>query len=625
MSPDGQTVAAGLSADPQGPQVALWNVSDGQLVRTLGSNDGQVLAVAFSPDGATLAAAGLGPTLSILRVADGAVLQTYTEEVRTGWNANVRSIAYSPDGSKIAWGRVDATVVVARNPFYTAQQPPTVPIDPVIAWQTPNPITYGTPLSGAQLSATADVAGTFVYTPPASTILNAGNQTLTASFTPADPTAYNPLTITRMITVNKAASTTSFPSAAPATLPYGGTFVPAASSTGDGTLVTGATGACSVANGVVTITAGSGTCTVTATVSEGTNYLASSAPPQTISATKAPQTLAFAPLPDRNYGDPPFQVSAVAGSGLPVAFAATGACAVTGATITITAGGMCTVTASQPGNLNYDAAPNVARSFAIANVTTTPSGTNVQVPLVDSNTGQPSPVFLSFQDITQAGQTTATTSTNGPPPQTGFRIGGNTWIDVQTTAQFDGAVLVCFNYAGFQVNENNLKLWHLAAEGKQLADGSTCSNRNGCWETVTNPSTATSPNPDTTRKLICGTVRSLSPFVLTEPVTINAPSAPAAVNTAVNVSVALPDGGSGYQTVWNWDDGSTPAQYAGGSASHTYTAAGVYTVGVKILRQLVEVGSADFNYVVVYDPSAGFVTGGGWINSPLRRGAGPHR
>ena len=29
------------------------------------------------------------------------------------------------------------------------------------------------------------------------------------------------------------------------------------------------------------------------------------------------------------------------------------------------------------------------------------------------------------------------------------------------------------------------------------------------------------------------------------------------------------------------------------------------------------VGMSTFQYIVVYDPSAGFVTGGGWINSPM--------
>ena len=45
---------------------------------------------------------------------------------------------------------------------------------PVITWATPADITYGTALSATQLNATASTPGTFVYTPTAGTVLNAG-------------------------------------------------------------------------------------------------------------------------------------------------------------------------------------------------------------------------------------------------------------------------------------------------------------------------------------------------------------------------------------------------------------------------------------------------------------------
>src|SRR5207245_772021 len=46
---------------------------------------------------------------------------------------------------------------------------------PVITWVNPPDITYGTALSAAQLGATADVPGSFNYSPTTGTILNAGN------------------------------------------------------------------------------------------------------------------------------------------------------------------------------------------------------------------------------------------------------------------------------------------------------------------------------------------------------------------------------------------------------------------------------------------------------------------
>ena len=53
------------------------------------------------------------------------------------------------------------------------------------------------------------------------------------------------------------------------------------------------------------------------------------------------------------------------------------------------------------------------------------------------------------------------------------------------------------------------------------------------------------------------------------------------------------------------------------ASDHTYDAPGIYTVTVQITDKDDGVGSAEAaSYVVVYDPDGGFVTGGGWIDSP---------
>jgi MinD-like ATPase involved in chromosome partitioning or flagellar assembly len=56
-----------------------------------------------------------------------------------------------------------------------------------INWLAPNAIPYGTPLSDAQLNATASVLGTFVYGPSEGNVLPPGKHTLLAVFTPHDP------------------------------------------------------------------------------------------------------------------------------------------------------------------------------------------------------------------------------------------------------------------------------------------------------------------------------------------------------------------------------------------------------------------------------------------------------
>lgn len=75
---------------------------------------------------------------------------------------------------------------------------------PSITWGSISDITYGTALSTTQLNATANVAGTFVYTPPVGTILNGGNgQVLSTTFTPTDTINYEIVTTTNTINVLK--------------------------------------------------------------------------------------------------------------------------------------------------------------------------------------------------------------------------------------------------------------------------------------------------------------------------------------------------------------------------------------------------------------------------------------
>lgn len=62
---------------------------------------------------------------------------------------------------------------------------------PIITWPTPTPIVYGTALSEAQLNATANISGTFSYSPAAGTILKTGKNTLLVSFSPTDTENYS--------------------------------------------------------------------------------------------------------------------------------------------------------------------------------------------------------------------------------------------------------------------------------------------------------------------------------------------------------------------------------------------------------------------------------------------------
>lgn len=73
---------------------------------------------------------------------------------------------------------------------------------PALTWPTPAPINYGTALSSTQLNATANVAGSFVYSPAAGTIPAAGSDPLSVTFTPTDGKDYNVATATVTLVVN---------------------------------------------------------------------------------------------------------------------------------------------------------------------------------------------------------------------------------------------------------------------------------------------------------------------------------------------------------------------------------------------------------------------------------------
>ncbi|MBO0727366.1 MAG: alkaline phosphatase D family protein, partial [Blastocatellia bacterium] len=78
------------------------------------------------------------------------------------------------------------------------------------------------------------------------------------------------------------------------------------------------------------------------------------------------QTISFNQPPNKTFGDAPFALSATASSGLPVSFAANGACTVNGAVVTLTGAGTCAITASQAGNSDFSPAQDVSRTFSIA-------------------------------------------------------------------------------------------------------------------------------------------------------------------------------------------------------------------------------------------------------------------
>ena len=107
------------------------------------------------------------------------------------------SLVYNPAaGEVLAAGEHELSAIFTpKNTANEATVQATVSLTvskatPIITWQAPAAISYGTALSAVQLKATALVPGTFVYTPAAGTVLSVGKQTLSVTFIPKDTADY---------------------------------------------------------------------------------------------------------------------------------------------------------------------------------------------------------------------------------------------------------------------------------------------------------------------------------------------------------------------------------------------------------------------------------------------------
>lgn len=211
-------------------------------------------------------------------------------------------------------------------------------------------------------SAVLDQNGQATFT---TSTLGVGSHSITASYegdSKAAPSVSAPL----VQVVNKANQAIHFGPLADRTFGDADFTVSATASSGLPVTFSIFSGPATISGNSVHLT-GAGAVTVRASQAGDSNYNAAADVDQSFTVAKAGQAIAFAPLPDKTFGDPPFTVSATGGgSGNPVTFGAGGNCTaggINGSVITLTGAGSCTVTASQAGDANYNAAPDVPRSF----------------------------------------------------------------------------------------------------------------------------------------------------------------------------------------------------------------------------------------------------------------------
>ena len=192
----------------------------------------------------------------------------------------------------------------------------------------------------------------------------------------------------------------------------------------------------------------------------------------TLTVGKADQTIDFAELPAKTYGNAPFDLAATAGSGLPVSFASSDEGVVTVAedggtwTATIVGAGAATITASQAGDGNWNAAAEVPRPLVVskavatvtlaglqhaydgtgkaATATTVPAGLNVVV-TYDGDAALPVgigtyAVVATVDEANYQGEATATLAITHWPPVSGDPSQA-VWTLYLLSASLDGVPL----------------------------------------------------------------------------------------------------------------------------------------------------------------------------------------
>ena len=145
--------------------------------------------------GTALSASQLDATASVL----GTFVYSPQSGVVLGLGPQLLSVTFTPTDN------VDYTTTTMTTTLMVNQA------TPGISWSAPAAITYGTPLGGSQLNATANVPGTFAYSPQSGAVLGAGSQVLSLTFTPSDTIDYTSATASTALTVNQGTPTLSWP------------------------------------------------------------------------------------------------------------------------------------------------------------------------------------------------------------------------------------------------------------------------------------------------------------------------------------------------------------------------------------------------------------------------------
>lgn len=211
-------------------------------------------------------------------------------------------------------------------------------------------------------TAVATISGTTV------TIVGAGSTTITASQSGNE--IFNPATsVQQTLTINKADQTISFTALPDQLLSTGSLTLNATSTAGLDISYESSNSSVATVSGATLTFHSAGVTTITASQAGNSNFNAAIAIDQSLTITaKQSQTINFASLLSKTFGDAAFDLTASASSDLPVQFVSsnTAVATIDGNVVSIVGAGTTTITARQPGNESFEAAPDVSQDLVVA-------------------------------------------------------------------------------------------------------------------------------------------------------------------------------------------------------------------------------------------------------------------
>jgi uncharacterized protein (DUF1800 family)/sugar lactone lactonase YvrE len=206
----------------------------------------------------------------------------------------------------------------------------------------------GLPVSLGSSGPCTNVGATYTMAKSAGTCQVTGSQSGNANYVAA-------ATVTETTTVSaKVAPTVTF-TGAPTTAVYGSTFTVATTSNSGAAPTIAASGTCSITGTTVTMTSGTGPCSLTALWAATSSYLSASVI-KTTTAEKAAAAVTFTGPASAPYLST-FTAVATSNSGIVATITAAGVCSISGTAVTMTSGtGSCGMTVKWATNNNYLAA-----------------------------------------------------------------------------------------------------------------------------------------------------------------------------------------------------------------------------------------------------------------------------